>query len=41
MSKNRSGDKYLLERVKSIMIGGVELPRNVLSDEVYQWNDNV
>jgi len=41
MSKNRSGDKCLLERVKSIMTGGVEFPRNVLSGEACQWNDNV
>ena len=41
MSKNRSGDKCLLERVESIMTGGVELPRNVLLDEVCQWNNNI
>jgi len=41
MSKDRSRGKCFLERVESIYIGGVELPRNVLSDEVCQWNDNV
>jgi len=41
MSKNRSGDEYLLERVESIMTGEVELPKNVLSGEVCQWNDNI
>ena len=35
MSENRSRDKCLLERVESITIEEVELPRNVLSDEVY------
>ena len=41
MSKDRSGDKYFLERVENILIGGVELPRNVLSGEMCQWNNNV
>ena len=41
MSEDRSGGKYFLERVKSIMIGGVKLPRNVFLDEAYQWNNNV
>ena len=41
MSKNRSGGKCLLKRVESITIGGVKFPRNVLSDETCQWNDNV
>ena len=41
MSKNRSGGKCFLERVESILIGGVELPRNVLPGEACQWNDNV
>jgi len=41
MSENRSKDECLLERVKSITTGEVELPRNVLPDEVCQWNDNV
>ena len=41
MSKDRSGGKCFLERVKNILTGGVELPRNVLSGEAYQWNDNV
>jgi len=36
MSKNRSGDEYLLERVESIMTGEVELPKNVLLGEVCQ-----
>ena len=41
MSKNRSRDKCFLERVESILTGGVELPRNVLLGEVCQWNNNV
>ena len=41
MSEDRSRGKYLLERIESITIGGVKLPRNVLSDKVCQWNDNV
>ena len=41
MSEDRSGGKCLLERVESIMTGGVKLPGNVLLDEVCQWNDNV
>ena len=41
ISKNRSKGKYFLERVESILIGEVKLPRNVLPDETYQWNDNV
>ena len=41
MSEDRYGGKCFLERVESIMTGGVELPRNVLPDEVCQWNDNV
>ena len=34
MSENRSRSECLLERVKSIMTGGVELPENVLPGEV-------
>ena len=41
MSKDRSGGKYFLERVENILIGGVELPRNVLPGEACQWNNNV
>ena len=41
MSKDRSKDKYLLERVESVTTGKVKLPRNVLPGEAYQWNDNV
>ena len=41
MSENRNGSKCLLKEVKSIMIGGVKLPRNVFLDEAYQWNNNV
>ena len=41
MSKDRSGGKCFLERVESILTGGVELPGNVLPGEVCQWNDNV
>jgi len=41
MSEDRSGGECLLERIKNIMTGGVKLPRDVLLDEVCQWNDNV
>jgi len=41
MSKDRSENKFLLKRVESIMIEGVEIPGNVLLGEVCQWNDNV
>jgi len=41
MSENRSGGKYFFERIESITIGGVELPKNVLLGEACQWNDNV
>jgi len=34
MSKDRSRGKYFLERVESILTGGVKLPRNVLLDEM-------
>jgi len=33
MSEDRSGDKCFLKRVESILIGRVELPRNVLLGE--------
>jgi len=35
MSEDGSRSECLLERIESIMIGEVELPRNVLSGEVY------
>ena len=41
MSEDKCGGECFLERVESILTGGVELPRNVLSGEAYQWNDNV
>ena len=41
MSKDRYRGECFLERVKSILTRGVELPRNVLLGEVCQWNDNV
>jgi len=41
MSKDRYGGECFLERVESILTGGVELLRNVLLDEACQWNDNV
>ena len=41
MSKDRSRGKCFLERVESILTGGVKLPRNVLPGETCQWNDNV
>ena len=34
MSENGSGDECLLERVKSIIIGEVGLPEDILLDEV-------
>jgi len=41
MSEDRSRDKCFLEKVESILTRGDEFPRNVLLDEVCQWNDNV
>ena len=41
MSKDRSRDEYFLERVESIITGGVKLSGNVLLDKVYQCNNNV
>ena len=41
MSKDRSGDKYLLERVENIIAEEIELPKNILLDEICQWNDNI
>ena len=41
MSEDRYGGKYFLEKVESILTGGVELSRNVLPGEACQWNDNV
>jgi len=41
MSEDRCRGKCFLERVESILIGGAELPRNVLPGEACQWNDNV
>jgi len=41
MSEDRCGGKCFLERVESILTGGVKLSRNVLPGEVCQWNDNV
>ena len=41
MSEDGSGCECLLERIESIMTGGVKLPRVVLLDETCQWNDNV
>jgi len=41
MSEDRYRGKCFLERVESILIGGVELPRNVLLGEACQWDDNV
>ena len=34
MSENKSRGKCLLKRVESIMTEGVELPRNVLLNEI-------
>ena len=36
MSENRSRGKCFLKRVKIIMIRGVEIPENVLLNEIYQ-----
>ena len=36
MSEDESRGKCFLERIESIMTGGVELPRNVLLGEVCQ-----
>ena len=36
VSENRSKAEYLLERVESIMIGRIELLRNILLGKVYQ-----
>jgi len=41
MSEDWSRGECFLERVESILTGGVELPRNVLLGEACQWNDNV
>ena len=41
MSEDRYGGECFLERVESILTEGVELPRNVLLGEMFQWNDNV
>ena len=41
ISEDESKDECFLERIKSIMTEGVELPRNILSGKVCQWNDNV
>ena len=41
MNEDRSRDEYLLERIESIITGGVKLPRNVLLSETYQWNNNI
>ena len=41
MSKDRSRSKCFLERVESILTGGVKLLRNVLLGETCQWNNNV
>jgi len=36
VSEDGSGDECLLERVESIMTGGIKLPENILLGEVYQ-----
>jgi len=41
MSEDQCRGKYFLEKVESILIGEVELPRNVFSGEACQWDDNV
>ena len=39
--KNGSRSECLLKRIENITTEGVELPGNVLLDEVCQWNNNV
>jgi len=41
MSEDKSRVKYLLEKIESIMKGGVKVPRDVLLGKAYQWNHNV
>ena len=41
ISENRSRGKCFLERIESIMTGGVKILRNVLPGETCQWNDNI
>jgi len=41
MSEDRDEGECFLERIESIMIEEVELPRNILLGEASQWNDNV
>jgi len=41
ISEDGSKGKCFLEKIESIMTGGVKLPRNVLLGEACQWNDNV
>jgi len=41
VSENGSRGECLLKGVESIMTRAIELPENVLPDEVCQWNDNV
>ena len=41
MSEDRCGGECFLERVESILTGGVKLSRNVLLSKACQWNDNV
>ena len=35
VSKDGSKGKYLLERVKSITIGGIKIPENIILGEMY------
>ncbi len=41
VSEDRSGGKYLLERVENITAEEIELPKNILLGEICQWNDNI
>ena len=41
VSKNKYGDKCFLEEVENIIAEIIKLPRNVLSDETGQKNNNV
>ena len=41
MHKDRNKGECLLQRVESIIIGGIKLPKSVLLDKTCQWDDNV
>jgi len=41
ISEDGSGGECFLEKIESIIIGGVELSKGVLPGEACQWNNNV